>query len=59
MWRDVMDLTRRGHVNQIIGLNFNLVSRRKKRVEPHNEIGVTLKELGHPADDTRGVDTAK
>lgn len=57
--RDVMDLAGRGHVNQIVGLNFDLISWRKKRVEPHNEIGVTLEELGHPADHARGVDTVE
>lgn len=55
---DVVDLTGCSHVNQVIGLNFNLVSRRKKRVKPHDEIRVTLKELRHPADYARGVNTA-
>lgn len=55
----MVDLTRCSHVDQVIGLNFNLVSRWKKRVEPHNEIRVTLKELRHPADYAWGVNTLR
>lgn len=33
---DVVDLARSGHINQIIGLNLNLVARRQEGVEAHD-----------------------
>lgn len=42
---DVVDLTRRGHVDQIIGLDLDLVARRQESVEAHDEVGVTFEEL--------------
>lgn len=55
---DVVDLSRRGDVHQVIGLHLDLVSRRQKGVKAHNEIWVTLKELGHSTDHSRSVNTA-
>lgn len=57
MWGNVVDLTRRGHINQVIGLDFNLVTRRQESVEAHDEVRVTFEELWHSADDPRGVNT--
>lgn len=45
MWGDVVDLTRRGHVDQVIGLDLNLVARRQEGVEAHDEVRVTFEEL--------------
>lgn len=42
---DVVDLTRRGHVDQVIGLDLNLVAGRQESVEAHDEVGVTFEEL--------------
>lgn len=52
---DVVDLTRRGHIDQIIGLNLNLISRGQECVKPHDEVWVALEELGHAVDDSRSV----
>lgn len=53
---DVVDLTRRGHVDQIVGLNLDLIPRWQESVKAHNEVWVALEELGHAVDDSRGVD---
>lgn len=52
---DVVNLAWRGYVNQIIGLNFNLISGWQECVEPHDEVWMALEELGHTADDSRSV----
>lgn len=54
---DVVNLTRRGHVDQIIGLHLDLVSRRQEGVETHNEVGMAFEELGHTADHSGRVYT--
>lgn len=56
---DVVDLTGCSHVDQVVGLDFDLVARRQEGVEAHDEVGVAFKELGHSADDPRGINTAK
>ena len=56
VWGDVVDLTRRGHIDQIVGLNLYLISRWQESVKAHNEVWVALEELGHAVDDARGVD---
>lgn len=53
---DVVDLAGRRHVDQVVGLHLDLVAGWKEGVEAHDEVGVSLEELRHPADDTRGVD---
>lgn len=52
---DVVDLTRCCHVNQVVGLDLDLVARRQESVEAHNEVGVAFEKLRHSADDSRGV----
>lgn len=52
---DVVDLTRRGHVDQVVGLNLDLVSGGQERVEAHDEVRVSLKQLGDAVDDSRSV----
>lgn len=42
---DVVDLTGRGHVDQVVGLDLDLVARRQEGVEAHDEVGVAFKEL--------------
>lgn len=59
MRRDVVDLPRRGDVHQVVGLHLDFVSGRQEGVETHNEVWVTLKELGHSTDHTRSVDTVQ
>lgn len=54
---DVVDLTRRCHVDQVVGLDLYLVARWQEGVEAHYEVGVAFKELRHSADDPGGVDT--
>lgn len=54
---DVVDLTRRCHVDQVVGLDLDLVARRQEGVEAHYEVGVTFKKLRHSADNPGGVDT--
>lgn len=49
---NVVDLAWSGHVNQIIGLNLNLVARRQESVEAHDEVWMALEELGDSADHT-------
>lgn len=39
---DVVDLTRRRDIDQIIGLNFDFISRRQERVKPHYEVRVAF-----------------
>lgn len=52
---DVVDLPWCGHINQIIGLYFYLVSRWQESVKTHNEVWVALKELGDAVDDSWSV----
>lgn len=59
VWCDVVDLSRRGHINQVVGLDFNLVTGRQESVEAHDEVRVTFEELGHSADDPWGVNTLR
>lgn len=54
---DVVDLPRCGDINQVVGLHLNLVSGWQKSVEAHNEVWVTLKELGHSTNHSRCVNT--
>lgn len=49
---DVVNLAGSGHINQIIGLNLNLVARRQEGVEAHDEVWMALEELGDSADHT-------
>ena len=57
MWGDVVDLTRRCYVDQVIGLDLDLVARWQEGVEAHYEVRVAFKKLRHSADDPGGVDT--
>lgn len=59
MWRDVVDLPRRGYIHQVVGLHLDFVPRWQKGVEAHDEVRVTLKELGHSTDHTRCVNTTQ
>lgn len=45
MWGDVVDLTRCSHINQVVGLDFNLVAGRQEGVKAHDEVGVAFEEL--------------
>lgn len=42
---DVVDLTWRCHIDQVVGLDFDLVARWQEGVEAHDEIGMTFEEL--------------
>lgn len=59
MWGNVVDLTRRGHVDQVVGLDLDLVARWQEGVEAHDQVGVTFEELGHSADHPGSVNTEK
>lgn len=54
-----MDLTWCGHVDLVIGLEFNLVSWWQESVKPHDEVWVTFKKLGHTVDDSRSVNAVE
>lgn len=56
---DVVDLTGCSHVDQVVGLDFDLVAGRQEGVKAHDEVRVAFEELGHSADDPRGVNTGK
>lgn len=56
MRRYVVDLTWRCYVDQVVGLDLDLVARGEESVEPHDEVGVAFEELRHPADDPRSID---
>lgn len=45
MWGDVVNLTRCGHVDQVIGLDLDLVARWQKGVESHDKVGMAFKKL--------------
>lgn len=45
MWGYVVDLTRRGHIDQVIGLDLDLVAGWQEGVEAHDEVRVTFEEL--------------
>lgn len=45
----MVDLTRRGYIDQVVGRNLDLVARGQEGVESHNEVGVAFEELGYPA----------
>ena len=49
-------LGRATDINLVV-MNFNLESWGQERVEANNEIGMATKQIGHPTDDTWGVDT--
>lgn len=55
---DVVDLTGRRHVDQVVGLDLDLVARRKEGVEAHDEVGVAFEELRHSADNAGRVDAS-
>ena len=42
---DVVDLTRCGHVDQVVALDLDLVAWRQEGVEAHDEVRVTFEEL--------------
>lgn len=42
---DVVDLTGCGHVDQVVGLDLDLVAGWQESVEAHDEVGVTFEEL--------------
>lgn len=52
---DVVNLTWRGHIDQIVSLNLNLISGWQESVETHDEVWMALEELGHTADNSRSV----
>ena len=56
---DVVDLSWRGHVDLLVGLDLDLVARRQEGVESHYEVWVALEELGDTADHTWSVDAVK
>lgn len=56
---DVVDLTWRGHVDLLVGLDLDLVAGRQEGVESHDEVWVALEELGDTADHARSVDAVK
>ena len=41
----------------IVVVNFNLVAWRQERVKTDNEARVTFEQVGHAADDARGVNS--
>lgn len=45
MWGDVVDLTRCRHIDQVVGLDLDLVARRQESVEAHDEVRMTFEEL--------------
>lgn len=45
VWGDVVDLARCGHIDQVIGLDLNLVARRQEGVEAHYEVRVAFEKL--------------
>lgn len=51
----VVYLTRRGYIDQIVGLNLNLITGWQESVKTHNKVRVALKELRHTVDDSRCV----
>lgn len=42
---DVVDLTGRGHIDQVVGLDLDLVAGRQESVKAHDEVGVTFEKL--------------
>lgn len=40
---DVVNLTRRCHIDEIVGLDLNFISRWQESIKTHNKIGVALK----------------
>lgn len=52
---DVVDLARCRHIDQVVGLNFDLIPRRQESVKTHDEVGMALKELRHAVDDSWSV----
>lgn len=59
MWGDVVDLTGCSYIDQVVGLDFDLVAGGQEGVKAHDEVGVAFEELGHSADDPRGINAAK
>ena len=55
LWGDVVYLSRRGHVDMIVGLHLNLVAGWQEGVEAHDEVWVAFEELRDSADHPRGV----
>lgn len=51
----MVDLTRRGHIDQVVGRDLDLVARWQEGVESHNEVRVAFEELGYPAYHPRSV----
>lgn len=56
---DVVDLAGRRYVDQVVGLNLDLVPRRQESVKTHDEVGMALKELRHAVDDSWSVDAVE
>ena len=56
---DVVDLTRCGYIDQVIGLDLNLKARWQESVEAHYEIRVSLEELGYSANHSWSINTVK
>lgn len=42
---DVVDLTGCSHIDQVVGLDFDLVAGRQEGVKAHDEVGVAFEEL--------------
>lgn len=42
---DVVDLARCRDIDQVVGLNLNLIPRRQESVKPHDEVRMALEEL--------------
>lgn len=45
MWGDVVDLTGCSNIDQVVGLDFDLVAGWQKGVKAHDEVGVAFEEL--------------
>lgn len=50
-----MDLARCRYIDQVVGLNLDLIPGRQESVKPHNEVRMALEELRHAVDDSWSV----
>lgn len=55
MWGDIVDLARCRHIDHIIGLNLNLISRRQESVKTHDEVWMAFKQLRDTVYDSGSV----
>lgn len=52
---DVVDLAWCRYIDQVVGLNLDLIPRWQEGVKPHDEVGMALEELRHAIDDSWSV----